>query len=206
MFLFLHSHSSIHLLLEECAVKSKLVTRYNYLQQNIWASLMNLILFHYQFIVFTFSNIKWINSKSSYCALLLLSVDISLNQGPKNNLQLLDSNEWNVFKSKRLHLIHLNINNFLSKFDELGYNTNFSNVAVIGLYESKLGEFVLQSEIQIKNYDLLFFWDRNRNNGVVSCHVRSDISYIQKQYVSEEIKNTFFDFIDRLPKLTFLIF
>ena len=36
-----------------------------------------------------------------------LSGDISLNPGPVYNNESLDSNEWNVFKSKRIHLIHL---------------------------------------------------------------------------------------------------
>ena len=53
--------------------------------------------------------------------------------------------------------------------------------------ESKLDECVLQLEIKINNYDLLC-WDRNRNGGGVACYIRIDISYIQKQYFSEEMK------------------
>ena len=98
--------------------------------------------------------------------------------------------EWNVFKSKGLHLIHL-------KIDELWYIANSSNVAVIGISKSKLDESILQSEIQINNYDLLRR-DRNRNGGGVACYIRSDISYIQKQYFPEEIKNIFFEIL--LPK------
>ena len=56
---------------------------------------------------------------------------------------------------------------------------------------------VLQSEIQINNYDLLRR-DRNRNGGGVACYVRSDISYIQKQYFPEEIENILFEIL--LPK------
>ena len=100
------------------------------------------------------SNIKQINNKSNYCILLLLSGHISLNPGPKNNLQPWNSSDWNVFKSKGLHLIHLNINSLLPKTDELRYIANARNSAVIGISESKLDESVLQSEIQIKNYDL----------------------------------------------------
>ena len=58
------------------------------------------IRFNYKFKIFTISN-KRLNSKSFYRILLLLSGDFSLNPGPKNNLQPLDSNEWNVFKIKR---------------------------------------------------------------------------------------------------------
>ena len=60
------------------------------------------IRFNYKFKIFTISNIKRLNSKSFYRILLLLSGDISLNPGPKNNLQQLDSNERNVFKIKRI--------------------------------------------------------------------------------------------------------
>ena len=40
--------------------------------------------------------------------------------------------------------------------------------------------------------------DRKRNDGGVTCYVRSDISYIQKQYFPEEIDNIFFEIV--LPK------
>ena len=123
--------------------------------------------------------------------------DISLIPRPKNNVQPLDSNERNVFKSKGLYLIHLNINSFIRKINKLRYITNSSNAAVIGIPKSKLNESVLQSEIQINNYDLLL-QDKNRNDGSVACYIRSDLSYIQKQYFLEEIENICFEIL--LPK------
>ena len=108
----------------------------------------------------------------------------------------MDSNEWNVFKSKGLHLIHLNIKRLLPKIDELPYKANSSNAAG-EISESKFDESVLQSEIQINNYDLIRR-DRNRNGGGVACYIKSDIGYIQKQYFREEIKNIFFEIL--LPK------
>ena len=45
---------------------------------------------NYLFRIFTTSNIKELNNDSFYCILLLLSGDITLNPGPKNNLQPLD--------------------------------------------------------------------------------------------------------------------
>ena len=136
--------------------------------------------FNYQFKNFKISNIKRVNIIASfYRILLLLSGDI-LNPGPKNNLQSLNSNEWNVFKSKGLHLIYLNINRLLPKIDERQHTSNSSNAAVTGISESKLDESVLQSEIQIKNYDLLCR-NRDRRGGGVACYIRIDISYIQKQ-------------------------
>ena len=43
----------------------------------------------------------------------------------------MNSNEWNAFKSKELHLIHLNINSPLPKIDELQYIANSSTAAVL---------------------------------------------------------------------------
>ena len=120
---------------------------------------------NYLFKICTISIFKRLNSKSFYRILLILSGYISLNPAPKTYLQPLDSNEWNVFKSKGLYLIHLNINSLLPKIDELPYKANSSSAAG-GISESKFDESVLQSEIQINNYDLIRR-DRNRNGGEV---------------------------------------
>ena len=109
--------------------------------------------FNYQLKIFTNSCIKWLNNKSFYRILLPLLGDTSLNPGPKNNLQPFDSYEWNVSKLKGLQLIHLNINSFLRKTDGLQYIANSSNAAITGISDSKLNESVLQSEIQINNYN-----------------------------------------------------
>ena len=129
--------------------------------------------------------------------MLILSGDISLNPGPVYNSQLSCSNEWNVFKAKGVHLIHLNINSLLPKFDEIQYLAARTNAVVITISESKLDETVLQSEIQISNYELLR-WDRNRNVGGVACCIRSDIGYLQKHFFPKEIENIFIEVL--LPK------
>ena len=151
---------------------------------------------NYLFKICTISIFNRLNNKSFYRILFILSGYISLNPAPKTNLQPFDTNEWNVFKSKGLYLIHLNNNSLLPKIDELPYKANSSNVAG-GISESKFDESVLQSEIQISNYDLIRR-DRNRNDGGGACYIRSDIGYIQKQYFPEEIKNIFFEIL--LPK------
>ena len=106
----------------------------------------------------------------------------------------MDSNEW-------LYLIHLNINSLLPKIDKLPYKANSSSAAG-GISESKFDESVLQSEIQVNNYDLIRR-DRNRNGGGVACYIRIDIGYIQKQYFPEEIKNIFSEIL--LPKTNPLV-
>ena len=85
----------------------------------------------------------------------LLSGDISLNPGPVYNNQSLHPNEWNVFRSKGIHLIHLNVNSLLPKMYDIRYIAKRTKAAVIGITESKLDESIFQSEIQINNYNLL---------------------------------------------------
>ena len=66
--------------------------------------------FNYLFKFHLIPKLKRINIKLFLRILLLLSSDISLNPGPVYNNQSLQSNERNVFRSKGIHLIHLNVN------------------------------------------------------------------------------------------------
>ena len=141
--------------------------------------------------------LKRINNKSFLGILLLLSGDFSLNPGPVYNNQSLHSNEWNVFRSKGIHLIHLNVNNLLPKIDEIRYIADRTKATVIGITESNLDESIFRSEIQIDNYNLLQC-DRNRNGGNVACYIRSGISYVQKDFFPNVIENIFFEVL--LPK------
>ena len=54
--------------------------------------------------VLTISKLKQINSKSFYCLLIILLGDISLNSGPIWKHHLLNMTEWDIFKTKGLHL------------------------------------------------------------------------------------------------------
>ena len=104
--------------------------------------------------------------------LLLLSGDISLNPGPVHQDKPQCLNEWNVFKKRGLHFIHLNINNLLSKIEELRYIAKSTNAAVIDICESKLDASVLDPETSTDNYKILRC-DRNRQGGGVACYVRN---------------------------------
>ena len=131
-----------------------------------------------QFTVVTILKIKQINNKSCYCLLIILSGDVSLNPGPVCKNQLLNTTEGDIFKTKCLHLMHMNINSLLPKIDKLRQMARFSNAAVIGISKSKLDKSVTNSEILIGNYDLLHC-DRNRNRGGVACYIRNDLGYTQ---------------------------
>ena len=76
-----------------------------------------------QLTVLTILKLKQVNNKSFYCLLIILSGDISLNPGPIWKHQLLNMKEWDIFKTKSVHLMHLivylTLNSLLPKIDEL---------------------------------------------------------------------------------------
>ena len=96
------------------------------------------------------------NNKSFLGILPLRSSDTRLN------LNSLDLNELNVFRSKGINLIHLNVNSLLPKVDEIRYIAECTKAAVIRITESKLDESVFQSEAQKYNYDLLQYDKQKR--------------------------------------------
>ena len=104
---------------------------------------------------YSISKLKYENLNSHSHLLLLLSRDTSLNPGPVHQDTLQCSNEWNVFKNRHLHFIHLNINSLLPKIEELRYIAKSTKAAVIGICESKLDASVLDPEIGIDNYKII---------------------------------------------------
>ena len=149
---------------------------------------------HSQSVFLSVSQLMYRNSNSYYRLLLLLSGDISLNTGPFHNLQLINQNEWNIFKHRGLHFLHLTINTLLLKIDEFRHIARLTNTAVIGISESKLDDSVPTSEIQIDQYDLLRC-GRNRHGGGVACYIRNDIIYNVKSYLPKDIENIFFELL-----------
>ena len=143
---------------------------------------------------FSISKLKYKNLNSFSQLLLLLSGDISLNPGPVHQGTLQCSNEWNVFKNRGLHFIHLNINSLLPKIEELRFIAKSTNAAVIGICESKLDASALEQEINIDNYKILCC-DKNRHSGGVACYIRNDLSYNILSVFPCEIENIFFEIL-----------
>ena len=104
---------------------------------------------------------------------------------------------WNDFKKRGLHLLHLNINSLLPKIDELRYIAKNSNATVIGVSESKLDNSVLNEEVNIEGYKILRS-DRNRHGGGVACYIKNDITFTERENFSTDLENIFFDIL--LPK------
>ena len=78
---------------------------------------------------FSISKLKYKHLNSLSQLLLLLLGDI--HQGTRPSL-----NEWNVFKNRGLHFIHLNINSLLSKIEDRRFTIKCSNAVVIGICDS----------------------------------------------------------------------
>ena len=147
-----------------------------------------------QYTVLTILKLKQINKKPFYRLLIILSGDISLNPRRVCKHQILNTTKWDIFKTKGLHLMHLNINCLLPKIDELSHMARLSNDAVIGICESKLDKSIINSD----NYDLLRC-DRNRNRVGVACYyIIHDLSYTKKNLFPNDIENVFFEI--HLPK------
>ena len=126
--------------------------------------------------------------------LLLLSGSISLNPGLVHQETIQRLNEWNVFRNRGIHFIHLNINSLLSKIKELRYIAKGTNAVVIGICKSKLEASVLDPEISIDNYKILRC-DRNRQGGGVVCYLRNDLSYNTTSVFPREVENIFFEIL-----------
>ena len=131
---------------------------------------------------------------SYFHLLILLSGDISLNPGPTHQHKLQCLNEWNIFKSRGLHFIHLIINSLLPKIEELRIIAKSTNATIIGISESKLDESVLGPEVEIDDYKILRC-DRNRHGGGVACYIRNDLSYNVISVFPSEIESVFFEIL-----------
>ena len=82
--------------------------------------------------------------------ILLCSGDISLNPGPIQNNHLKEN--WEIFRKRGLHFIHLNINSLMPKINELRKIVKISNPTVIGITETELDNLIGDSETSIYRY------------------------------------------------------
>ena len=94
---------------------------------------------------------KWrkagINFAWEYHTTLL---DLSLNTATAQ-----ESWEWNIFKTRGLHFIHLNIHSLLPKVEEFWIIAKSAIAAIIGTSRCKLDESALKPKIQTDNYKIL---------------------------------------------------
>ena len=105
-------------------------------------------------------------SRASSCILLLSLMqcgDIHPHPGP------LDFQQYDCFKRKGLHCLHINIRSLLPKISELRSLVSKASPAVVAISESWLDKSVPDNEINIQEYTVLRH-DRNRcGGGVYLC-------------------------------------
>ena len=128
--------------------------------------------------------------------MILLSADVNLNPGPTQFKSV--SNVWDPFKSRGMHLLHLNVNSLINKIDEIRYIAKASNASFIGLIETKLDDTIYDSEISIDDYTVIRN-DRNRNGGGVACYIRNDLCFNSKTIFDKQIETVFFEIL--IPKM-----
>ena len=80
---------------------------------------------------------------------------------------------WKPFQNKALHFFHLNVYSILPKLHELKMIAGNTKAAIIGITESKIDNFMSDSEVENLCYCIIRC-DRNRNRGGVACYVRQD--------------------------------
>ena len=73
----------------------------------------------------------------------------SVNSLSKN----VSRNDWDVFRKRGMHFIHLNINSLLPKIDEVHYIPNITNASIIGISETLLDETTFVSKSEVHGYD-----------------------------------------------------
>ena len=79
---------------------------------------------------------------------------------------------------QNLYLIYVKVESktFLPKIDEVSYIAYITNASIIGISETKLGETILSSELEVNGYGLVRL-NRSRRGGGVASYVKSSIAY-----------------------------
>ena len=95
---------------------------------------------------------------------------------------------------KKEDFLHINTNSILSKIEEVRLIAHKTNIAVIGITESKLDSTVSDSEISITGYNIVRS-DRNRHGGGVMCYIKDTICFNRRENFSDEIENVFVDLL-----------
>lgn len=120
LFLFSFRYTSICLLFEKTYMKVKGYNKIQLFAQEFIHIFDDIIsyCFYYLCKFYTISKLKRMNDTFFLCILLIISAKVTLNPGP------VYSNQWkekNLFKSKGIHLINVNINGLPSKIYEIRY-------------------------------------------------------------------------------------
>ena len=89
------------------------------------------------------------------------------------------STQFDCFKQKGLHMLHLNARSLLDKITELRDIATQTRAAIIGVSEIWLDGTVTNSEIELEGYNIIRR-DRDRHGGGVCTFIRNDIAFSER--------------------------
>ena len=122
-----------------------------------------------------------------------------MNAGSSHINQTWTNNEWDVFKTRGLHFIYININSLLPKIEEPRRIACLSNTAVIEISKSKLDNSIFNLEIETDGFNILRFHR-------VACYVRNDLSFTKRNYFPLDIETIFIEiFLSKTTPMTVAI-
>jgi len=87
-----------------------------------------------------------------------------------------DYDQYDCFKNRGLHFIHLNSRSILPKLDEIHLLAKSTNAAVVAVTETWLDSSVTDQEVAVPGYSIERR-DRNREGGGVALYIRNNIAY-----------------------------
>ena len=102
-----------------------------------------------------------------------------------------DGNHGNMSKNKNgMKIAHLNIATLPSHFDDFFALMMDNDFDVIGLAETRLAEYIPDSDIHLNNY-CIYRNDRNRNGGGVAVYIKQSMQFthtLRKDLMPKELE------------------
>ena len=89
-------------------------------------------------------------------------------------------------------MVHININRFLHKIDELRRLSKITDTFVVGIIETKPDNSLSSSEIEIEGYDFLRLGQSWRGSRV-TCYVTKILAYNYKHSFCKNNESIFID-------------
>ena len=96
--------------------------------------------------------------------------------GSQQNFEGIPDDQFDCFKRKGLHFLHINCRSLISKLDQLKLLAQKTKAAIICVSETWLDSSVTDTEINTPGY-LVTCRDRNREGGGVCIYVREDLAF-----------------------------
>ena len=126
-----------------------------------------------------------------------LYIDWSENQITFDSNNSNGGGKWIMFKNRRIHSIILNVNSLLPRLEEIRHLAQLINVSVIGISETKLDVFVLNSEIVTEGFDFRQL-DCSKKWGGDTGFIKPSVAHSHKPNMCLNTENIFTEMY--LPK------